>query len=342
MESRKVQTVGNGTYTVSLPKEWAESQGVTSGDTVTLHDHIDGVLAVQTGNGDDGDVPVARIESADPEMIERGLRAAYAAGVREVALERAESLAVDQRRVVERVARSRIGMSVAAESETATTVRIMLDSTEVSVSQSLRQIAFAVRSVHRDAVEALAAPPDSSPTDSRDGQVDRLAAMIDRSASRGMADLGEVDALGTTRSELFESWTAMRELCRFRDAAADVGSAAASLDTPPSEPRLETCREVGRTVREAVSDGVSVALGDEGPDIARAAIGDLSRACDEIDALDRELDEAGSGAAELRRVSRALRRTAERGGDVAEIGLRRAVRCRETIRDRGETDRANR
>ncbi|ELZ45232.1 transcription regulator [Halorubrum californiense DSM 19288] len=334
MESRKVQTVGNGTYTVSLPKEWAESQGVASGDTVTLHDHIDGVLAVQTGNGDDCDPPVARIESADPAVIERALRAAYAAGAREVTLERDEPLTPAQRRVVERVARNRVGMSVAAESGTATTVQIMLDSAEVSVSQSLRQLAFTVRSIHGDAVEALAAPPDSSPIGSRDGQVDRLASMIDRSVSRGMADLGEVDALGTTRPELFESWTAMRELCRFRDAAADIGDAAASLDAPPSDGRLETCRDVGAAVREVVSDGVSVALGDDGADVARGAIGDLSRARDEIDALDRDLDDAGEGAAALRRVSRALRRTAECGGDVAEIGLRRAIRCREPIRDR--------
>ena len=340
MESRKVQTVGNGTYTVSLPKEWAESQGVSSGDTVTLHDHIDGVLAVQTGNGDSVDPPVARIESADPEVIERALRAAYAAGAREVTLERDEPLTPDQRRVVERVARNRVGMSVAAESETATTAQIMLDSTEVSVSQSLRQLAFTVRSIHRDAVEALAAPPDASPIGSRDGQVDRLASMIDRSVSRGMTDLDEVDALGTTRPELFESWTAMRELCRFRDAAADIGDAAAALDRPPSAARLATCRDVGRAVREVVSDGVSVALGDEGADVARSAVGELRRTRDELDALDRQLDGAAEGAVELRRAARGLRRTAECGGDVAEIGLRRAVRCRETIRDR-EPSRTN-
>jgi len=341
MESRKVQTVGNGTYTVSLPKEWAESQGVASGDTVTLHDHIDGVLTVQTGSETDEGPSVARIESSDPDVIGRALRAAYAAGAREVTVEVGEPLTPEQRRVVERTARDRIGMSVAAESETATTVRIMLDSGEVSVSQSLRQLAFTVRSIHRDAVEALAAAPDSSPIGSRDEQVDRLAAMIDRSVSRGMTDLREVDALGTTRPELFESWTAMRELRRFREAAAEVGCAAASLDAPPAEPRLEACREIGRAVREVVADGVSVVLDDEDAGVARAALDEIRRVREEIDALDRGLDRAGPDAAELRRVSRALRRTADRGGDVTEVGLRRAVRCRQAIRD-PESDQTDR
>ena len=334
METRKVQTVGNGTYTVSLPKEWAESQGVTAGDTVTLHDHIDGVLAVQTEDGCDADAPpVARVESTDAEVIERALRAAYAAGAREVTLERDEPPTPAQRRVVERIARGRIGMSVAAESETATTVRIMLDSAEVSLSQSLRQLAFVVRSIHENAIEALASTPDASPVGSRDGQVDRLAAMIERSVSLGAADLGEVDALGATRPELFESWTAMRELCRFREAAGEIGAAAASLERPPTESQLASCREVGRAVREVVADGVAVVVGDEGAAVARDAIGELRETRERLDAFDRRLDEAGADAAEIRRASRALRRTAECGGDIAEVGLRRAIRSGEAIRD---------
>ncbi|MFC7325053.1 AbrB/MazE/SpoVT family DNA-binding domain-containing protein [Halorubrum rutilum] len=334
METRKVQTVGNGTYTVSLPKAWAESHGLSAGDVVTLHDHVDGVLAVQARERTHDEAPVsARIESSDPAVIERALRAAYAAGAREVAIERDGPLTPEARRVVERVARERIGVSVAAESEAATTVRIMLDSEEVSVSQSLRQLAFTVRSVHRDAVAALASPPDSPPIGSRDEQVDRLSAMVERSVSCGMADLGEVDSLGKNRSELFETWTAMRELGRVRDAAGAIGDAAASLDDPPTDARLETCRDVGDAVREIVSDGVDVVLGDADVDAARDAIGDLRRVRERLDAFDRTLDDAEGDTAALRRVSRGLRRTAECGDRIAEVGLRRAVRCGEPIGD---------
>jgi len=334
METRKVQTVGNGTYTVSLPKTWAESHGLSAGDVVTLHDYVDGVLAVQARERTGDEAPAAaRVESSDPAVIERALRAAYAAGAREVAIERDGPLTPEARRVVERVARERIGMSVAAESEAGTTVRNMLDSEEVSVSQSLRQLAFAVRSVHRDAVAALASPPDSPPIGSRDEQVDRLSAMVERSVSCGMADLGEVDSLGKNRSELFESWTAMRELDRVRDAAAEIGDAAASLDEPPAEARLEECRDIGDAVREIVSDGVDVALGDADVDVARTAIGDRRRIRERLDAFDRTLDDAQGDTASLRRVSRGLRRTAECGDRIAEVGLRRAVRCGEPIRD---------
>jgi phosphate uptake regulator len=335
METRKVQTVGNGTYTVSLPKEWAESHDLAAGEIVTVHEHLDGVLALQSGDQSNGELPAtADVDTGDSAVLERALRAAYASGVREVTIHHDGSLTAAHRDVVERVTRERVGMSVTAESGAATTVQILLDSTEVSVSQSLRQLSFAVCSIHRDAVHALAAPPATSPVDSRHDQVDRLSAMVERSVARGMADLGEVDALGTTRSELFESWTAMRALGRVHDAATSITDAAASLEDAPADARLDPCHEIGDDACEAVSDGVDVVLGDADVTGARCIIADLRRIRDRLDDFDRALDDATNDVSALRRVSRELRRTAVSGTDIAEVGLRRAVRRGDSICDR--------
>lgn len=208
METRKIQTVGGGTYTVSLPKEWAEAQDIDTGDTVNLHTHIDGILALQAREYEDGASGRVAIRVAHDEAtsLERTLRAAYAVGAKEVQLDSSDDFTTDQRRVVDQVARNLTGVSVTEESESKITVRTLLNTDEVSVRQSVRQLKFVALSMHRDATAAVTGNANPGNLADRDDQADRLYAMIDRSFARGLARLDEVDALGLTRSELFELW----------------------------------------------------------------------------------------------------------------------------------------
>ncbi|QHS16642.1 AbrB/MazE/SpoVT family DNA-binding domain-containing protein [haloarchaeon 3A1-DGR] len=385
METRKVQTVGNGTYTVSLPKEWAEAEGVAAGDTVTLHRHTDGILAIQARNASENDGrdetvdrdadgdgsgttdrsgPAVRTAALDPRSLAGTLRAAYAAGVRTVELDHEEPLDVERRRAIESVLRRRIGtsttetaMTETATTETATTetattetpvtetsttetdgsgtaVRMLLDPGEVSVSQSVRQLAFVVDATQRAAVEALATAGDRSTVAERSDHAARLSAMIDRTVTLGLADLEAADAIGASRPALFESWTAMRELERVREAAADVAAAADRMDEPPTESRLAETRALAADVRSIVADGVGVVVGDDDAEAARQALAAEARTREAIDAFDRRLATAEGSTPELRAVLSRLRRTAERGGAIAELGLRRTMRRENVAADR--------
>ncbi|SDX90191.1 AbrB/MazE/SpoVT family DNA-binding domain-containing protein [Halopenitus persicus] len=405
METRKVQTVGNGTYTVSLPKEWAEAEGVAAGDTVTLHRHTDGILAIQARNASENDGrdetvdrdadgdgsgttdrsgPAVRTAALDPRSLAGTLRAAYAAGVRTVELDHEEPLDVECRRAIESVLRRRIGtsttetaMTETATTETATTetsttetsttetsttetpvtetsttetsttetsttetdgsgtaVRMLLDPGEVSVSQSVRQLAFVVDATQRAAIEALATAGDRSTVAERSDHAARLSAMIDRTVTLGLADLEAADAIGASRPALFESWTAMRELERVREAAADVAAAADRMDEPPTESRVAETRELAADVRSIVADGVGVVVGDDDAEAARQALAAEARTREAIDAFDRRLATAEGSTPELRAVLSRLRRTAERGGAIAELGLRRTMRRENVAADR--------
>ncbi len=53
METRKIQQVSNGTFTVSLPREWADGEGITAGTVVNLHTHLDGMLVIQAPECED-------------------------------------------------------------------------------------------------------------------------------------------------------------------------------------------------------------------------------------------------------------------------------------------------
>lgn len=328
METRKIQTVGGGTYTVSLPKEWAESEGCTAGTTVNLHTHIDGLLVIQTPESQTGARNRVALEAGtdDPAEIEQLLRAAYAAGVESVVLEVPDGYTDEQLRAIERVTRNLTGVTVAEETETAVTVQTLLDAGEVSVRQSVRQLQFVALSMHRDAMAALTAGTTSDRWGDRDEQADRLYAMIDRYFERGLARLDEIDALGLTRSELFSLWVTANELERVADHAERIGTIADQLDGEPAGTIVTALDDIARDVRTVVEDAVRVIIDDACVTTARQTLAKRRAVRQRITDLDRQLFESGDADYRLTRALDSLSRTAEHGGNIAEFGLRMAVR----------------
>lgn len=331
METRKVQRVGNGTYTVSLPKEWAEAEGVSAGTVVGLHEHRDGLLVIETGEGeaDPTDGLAVPVDGESPARVERALRAAYAAGVEVVAIEATEGLTGDQRRAARRVADGLAGFAVAEESDTRLVVRALLDPTEVSVRQSLHQLQFVALSAHREATAALVGDRRPAAPGSRDDQADRLFAMVDRHFARGLTRLSEVDDLGISRAELFDLRATARELERVADHAEEMAACAERTagDSAPGAvvARPETFADLATSARGLVETGVGVVLGDGDADDAQAALDDRDDLRAELSTV---ADDVSGDAGEGVRAFDRLRRTVEHGGNVAEFGLRAAMRRR--------------
>ncbi|WP_336336698.1 phosphate uptake regulator PhoU [Haloarcula brevis] len=343
METRKIQTVGGGTYTVSLPKEWAESEGCTAGATVNLHTHIDGLLVIQTPESQSTarNRVTLSVGNDDPAEIEQLLRAAYAAGLESVVLEAPDGYTDEQHRAVERVTRNLTGVTVVEATESQVTVRTMLDAGEVSVSQSVRQLQFVALSMHRDAMAALTTGTTGDRWADRDEQADRLYAMIDRYFERGLARLDEIDALGLTRPELFTLWGTANELERVADHAERIGTVADRLDGEPDASIAAALDDIARDVHAVVEDAVRVVIGDACVATARQTLADRRDVRERITGLDRRLFESGDADYRLTRALDSLARTAEHGGNIAELGLRMAVRDGALAESTAGTDDAN-
>jgi phosphate uptake regulator len=327
METRKIQQVSNGTYTVSLPKEWANAEGVTTGTVVNLHTHIDGVLVIQPPEGgyDSTDRMTLRPADCDPGHLEQLLRAAYAAGPREVCIEFDSGVTATQRQTTRRVVRNLVGVTVTEATDSHVVVRNVLDTTEVSIRQSVRQLQFVALSMHRDATTALldeAAPVGET---NRDDRADRLYAMVERHFGRGIERLDEIDALGETRYELLQFHETARELERVADHAERIEEIAAAVDEPMPEPVCEEVDSIARTVRDSVESAVDVVFDGEQIATARQVLETRDRVCDELDDLERRLVDDHDGDYRYTHALYSLRRTVEHATNVAEFGLRTAV-----------------
>jgi len=326
MERRKIQQVGGSTYTVSLPKAWAERVGVTAGSTVNIDVHGDEQLVVEPASpatGVDSRLSFAAGECS-PSRLGWTVRAAYAAGVEELVLRAAEGFSVEQRRAVEQAATGFVGVALTTESETELVVRALLDAAEVSVVQSVRQLRFTALSMHRDAMAALTDGTDPRVAD-RHEEATRLAAMVDRHFGRGLVRLDEVDALGLSRPELFELRTVARALLRVAEEATTLAGAAAAVDDLPGSVSAEALETTGREAHSAVEQATDVVVGDAGAETAMAAL----EARDSVRASLAEIDDrlaAANADYGLAQVVDALDRTARHAGDIAEFGLRTTMR----------------
>lgn len=328
MESRKIQKVGGGTYTVSLPKEWAEAENCTAGTVVDLHSHIDGVLVIQTpeAEAETHDCITIEIESKQIGEIEQFVRAAYVAGVQSITLRFIDGYSNEQIRDIRRVKEKLTGVTISEASENLVRILILIDAEEVSITQSVRQLQFVSLSMHRDAIATVSDELNGTRWDDRDNQADRLYAVIDRHFERGLARLDEIDALGLDRSELFGLWMAARELERVADHAERIGTTAGELTETPPQGLSTDLDTLSTDALDIVEKAVSVVVEDASANTAKQALVDYQTFHERVTAVERELFQQPDADYRLVQILDSLRRTGAHGSNIAEIGLRIAIR----------------
>ena len=329
MTRRKIQLVGGSTYSVSLPKEWAEMQEVDPGDEVTLHTHVDGVLAVEPCDRDSASgVPenlVFDVDGCGPDELGGLLHAAYATGVERVSFEADEGFSPAHRRAVDGVVSELTGVTVSDESDHAITVNVPLDPAKVSIRKSVRQLSFIALSMHRNATAALFGEIDPESVLDRSAESTRLHALVDRHFRRSLSRLAEVDALNISREELFALWTTSRELDRVCAAAATIAETARRIEAPPSEPLADGLREAARAARRCVETATTAVVDGCDRGAFRTSIADSERPAALVDTVDRHVSEAGTSIVRLPRALDAIERTSVHGAAIAQAGLRRSV-----------------
>lgn len=331
METRKLQQVGGGTYTVSIPKEWAERHRFEAGSDVHLYAHDDGSIVLRSARKDGGALTSTRatVDGTGTRLVERALKATYAIGFETVVLEAPDGFTTDQRRTARSVTQALVGTEVVDETDDRIEVRDLLSPADVSIRQSLVQLQFVALSMHRDATEPLTGA-DHVETESirrRDDEADRLFGMIARHFNRSLASLAEVDHLALTRPALFDYYLTARQLERVADHAVRIVAATNRTETPAPSEIADELASLADASRGVVEEATGAVLGDESSASPHDVLDRRDETVRRIAALDQVLFErAPADAYAITRVLDSLTRTAECGGNVAEVAVQAAQR----------------
>lgn len=332
METRKVQLSGGTTYTVSLPKSWAREHGIEAGSTLTLYPNGDGSLLIETRTDRSTETQTATVDipTDSDYAVRQRIRAFHAVGFDELTLFDKTAHPAERRETIEETVRGLSGFEMLEAGETRIRLTNLIDADNVDVRKSALRLRLVILGMHRDAVTAVL---DSNETLARrvidrESEADKLFAMVTRHFRRALTDLHEVEKLEASRDELFEYYYVSRQFERIADHAEKIARFALDPDaTVPAhiEDDIETLASRSRRVIDTAAD---VVLADAGVEGALNALTTRDELRTGIGELDEQLYEHENTAEAyiVGLILDSIRRTAEYGANVAEIGVEQVAR----------------
>ena len=295
METRKLQKVGGGTYTISIPKSWADTHGLEVGEDVHIYTHRDGSIVLRSAQKDGGmlDEVCIEIEGQEDEHISTTLRALHVIGFETVTLVPDQRFTDEQRRTAREAKQNFVGTEILVESEDEITIQNLLDTADISVRQSLVQLKFIVLSIHRAAVQAVLddRSPDKNRIDDQVNEADRLLDMITRHFNRAMVSLEEVDLLGLSRPKLYDYYATAVELQRIAHLNASIATKAGRNPDVITDDVTKAFLTAAEFVREFVDDAIYAVLGSDGLRSAQRTRDQQQLVVEQLLSVESELDD---------------------------------------------------
>ncbi len=329
METRKVQVTGGSTYTVSLPKDWATENDVSSGSTVEFHAEGDLLLLTpQTADGHTkGTLDISDLTSE--HELRRAVMTMYVSGFDVITLT-TDRMTADQRRTIRDATQGLVGLEVIEEMPNKMVLQDLLDSSELSMKNAVTRMRLMALTMLEDAVEALITDDDELANDvmERDDDVDRLWYMTSRVFRTVLRNPTAANEVGFSRETCFDLQSSARQLERVADHATKIAELALEVGEIP-EPAANPLREL-RTEAARVPDTAMDALladdSDEAVELASEARGHVDVIESHVREVDKEIHEFDPQLAQvLGLVVDSLSRTADYGTNIAESALQKAA-----------------
>jgi Phosphate uptake regulator len=329
METRKVQVTGGSTYTVSIPKSWANDNDVSAGSTVEFYPEGDSLFMTPTGGDDQtkGTLDITNLE--DTELI-RAVMTMYVSGFDVIVLESGR-ITNDQRGMIREATQSLVGLEVLEETKDEIVIRDLLDSSELSIHNAVTRMRLIAASMLEDALLALRDLDRDLAHDviQRDDDVDRLWMVVSRIFRATLRTPKASEELGLPREVCFDYHSSARQLERIGDHATKIAHLTLEIDQEVSEDVLTAIEDLHSDVVSVIDGGMDALFTDDNDEATQLAndvrkqVREIDQTARGIDELLRELDPAHAQLVGL--IVDSVSRTADYGGNIAETALQKAA-----------------
>jgi len=160
LETRKVQKLGYSSLGVSLPKDWAASNGIRPGALVSLAIEDDGSLRVRVGPLEEYPVAAEATIDADewsgPEALTRMITGNYIVGCNTIRLRSREELSPSQLQEIHEAVRGLTGLTIVNQGPKFVTIENFVEPTRFPIDGLLRRLHYLTSRMEKLALGVIA------------------------------------------------------------------------------------------------------------------------------------------------------------------------------------------
>lgn len=331
---RRLQITGRATLTVSIPSEWAKEMGLKPGDEVGLALQPDRTILLRPRPaGPGGPLPPAHLslpEAAGAEALFRDLVAHYLVGYDTVKVAFPKGVPLETLRwLKEQVREKLVGMEVVEETGQSVTFQNLVSPDELPLDRALHRMAVIVRSMHRDALQALRAGDANLAREvvQRDHEVDKFCLLVIRQLKEALRNVDFMRKAGISSSiDCMGYRVIARSIERIGDHAENIARHLPALAGHRS-PVQEEAAGLGDGCLRVFEETLD-ALASRDPAAANRTISRAKAHQREASALEEKLRRSrlpAQAQTALAAILESLRRTAGISADIGEIVLNMSV-----------------
>lgn len=327
METRKIQKTGGSTYIISLPKQWADKVGITTGMRVGIRPQPDGNLLISPNISERTPKRIViDVTDLEGDPLEREIIAAYLSGNDVIELNSPKILA-DRKKVIRSVCYKLVGTEIVEETSKRVVIQNLLNQSDISVKKTTQRMFLIAGSMFRDSVKALRTSDFdlASDVEQRDDEVDRLFLVISRQFRSVVCGSGFVNESDISVDEYHDLRMAATPIERIADHAQKIARLILSKKPRYDDGTLRIIEEMSRKAERISRQSVDALFSSEsGP--ANKAIeehADLIRMISDFSNTFRP--ESVDDPISLRVIIDSIGRVADYSINIAEIAINASV-----------------
>ena len=320
--------MGGSTYSITIPKKWADELQVKTGDNVTIIKNLNKSLtvfpAVEEKNIVPSTIGIATISQKDSdEAITRKIIAMYLSGYYTIEIKaKGFKIQLNHARIIKNLARSTLIGTEIIESDSETIkLQVLTRLPDLSFEVALKRMHLMASNMHHEAIEAFSkADKDGAESiSSMDDEVDRFSLYMLRNLNLALKDAHAMLEIGLKEPSACLGYrTVIKSIERIADHAVLIAKRTKFLEPPINKKLLDEISKLSEDSLLALENSIS-ALSKRDYQLAEKVAIQTAKVVEQEKTLMDSMKESSKNSTVIKFVLEDIRRTAEYSSDIAEV-----------------------